>query len=310
VVAARFDVTFGAVSQHLRVLEDAGLISVRRDGRRRLYQARREQLGPLRAVLEAEPGGRLRVGYPTGQVAGGRVVALEADRRIVFTWGYEGDGQAVPAGSSTVEITLEPQAGGTRVAPAPCRPARRRAAHGPPGRLAARPGHPGLPRRRRPAGPGIGRAGRRLADRLERARAGPAGGAAGALPVRRGAVPGRPGVLPRRRPLPLGGHRPGRGRPGHRHRRGRGRPGRAVPLGDRVLGPPRIAPSRHSVPDQAEASSRATRSILTRKNTTNPPNPRRILHTGSERAKLCGHGGARSVRLPEARTTPGRADRP
>jgi hypothetical protein len=73
---------------------------------------------------------------------------------------------------------------------------------------------------------------------------------------------------------------------------------------------PRIAPSRHSVPDQAEASSRATRSILTQKNTTNPPNPRRILHTGSERAKLCGHGGARSVRLPEARTTPGRADRP
>jgi DNA-binding transcriptional ArsR family regulator len=51
-IAARFDVTFGAVSQHLRVLEDAGLVSVRRDGRRRLYLARREQLGPLRAVLE------------------------------------------------------------------------------------------------------------------------------------------------------------------------------------------------------------------------------------------------------------------
>ena len=66
-------------------------------------------------MLEAEPGGRLRVGYPNGQVAGGRVVAVEADRRIVFTWGYEGGGQAVPAGSSTVEITLEPQAGGTRV---------------------------------------------------------------------------------------------------------------------------------------------------------------------------------------------------
>jgi DNA-binding transcriptional ArsR family regulator len=34
------------------VLEDAGLVSVRRDGRRRLYRARREHLGPLRAVLE------------------------------------------------------------------------------------------------------------------------------------------------------------------------------------------------------------------------------------------------------------------
>jgi hypothetical protein len=67
------------------------------------------------SVLDPEPGGRLRVGYPTGQVAGGRVVAVEPDRRIVFSWGYEGDGQAVPAGSSTVEITLEPEAGGTRV---------------------------------------------------------------------------------------------------------------------------------------------------------------------------------------------------
>jgi uncharacterized protein YndB with AHSA1/START domain len=67
------------------------------------------------SVLEAEPGGRLRVGYPTGQVAAGRVVAIEPDRRIVLTWGYEGDGQAVPAGSSTVEITLEPGPEGTRV---------------------------------------------------------------------------------------------------------------------------------------------------------------------------------------------------
>ena len=66
-------------------------------------------------MLDPEPGGRLRVGYPTGQVAGGRVVAVEPDRRIVFTWGYEGDGQAGPAGSSTVEITLEPVADGTEV---------------------------------------------------------------------------------------------------------------------------------------------------------------------------------------------------
>jgi hypothetical protein len=34
------------------MLHDAGLASVRRDGRRRLYLARREQLGPLREVLE------------------------------------------------------------------------------------------------------------------------------------------------------------------------------------------------------------------------------------------------------------------
>lgn len=48
-------------------------------------------------------------------MAAGRVVAVEPDRRIVLTWGYEGDGQAVPAGASTVEITLEPDPDGTRV---------------------------------------------------------------------------------------------------------------------------------------------------------------------------------------------------
>ena len=47
------DVTFGAVSQHLRKLEEAGLVSARRDGRRRLYRARKQAVGPLRAWLEA-----------------------------------------------------------------------------------------------------------------------------------------------------------------------------------------------------------------------------------------------------------------
>jgi DNA-binding transcriptional ArsR family regulator len=46
------DVTFGAVSQHLRVLADAGLVHRRQDGRRRLYRARKDDLGPLRAWLE------------------------------------------------------------------------------------------------------------------------------------------------------------------------------------------------------------------------------------------------------------------
>ncbi len=46
------DVTFGAVSQHLRVLSEAGLIDCRRAGRHRYYRARRRELGPLRAWLE------------------------------------------------------------------------------------------------------------------------------------------------------------------------------------------------------------------------------------------------------------------
>jgi DNA-binding transcriptional ArsR family regulator len=36
-----------AVSQHLRVLHDAGLVSVRPDGNRRLYRARREGLAEV-----------------------------------------------------------------------------------------------------------------------------------------------------------------------------------------------------------------------------------------------------------------------
>ena len=52
-IASRFDVTFGAVSQHLRLLRDAGLVSRRKQGRRRLYRARPDALGPLVPVLEA-----------------------------------------------------------------------------------------------------------------------------------------------------------------------------------------------------------------------------------------------------------------
>ena len=36
------DVTFGAVSQHLAVLRDAGLVDVQARGRERLYRARRD----------------------------------------------------------------------------------------------------------------------------------------------------------------------------------------------------------------------------------------------------------------------------
>jgi DNA-binding transcriptional ArsR family regulator len=52
-IAAQFDVSFGAVSQHLRVLLDAGFVRVREEGRRRLYRADREALGGLAATLEA-----------------------------------------------------------------------------------------------------------------------------------------------------------------------------------------------------------------------------------------------------------------
>ena len=51
-IAATFDVTRPAVSQHLTVLKEAGLLSERREGTRRLYRARPEGLAELRAFVE------------------------------------------------------------------------------------------------------------------------------------------------------------------------------------------------------------------------------------------------------------------
>src|SRR5215212_4601510 len=51
--AAHVDVTRPAISQHRQVLTAAGLVSVRKDGTRRLYQARPEGMADLRAFLES-----------------------------------------------------------------------------------------------------------------------------------------------------------------------------------------------------------------------------------------------------------------
>jgi DNA-binding transcriptional ArsR family regulator len=51
-IADRFpDVTRPAISQHLRVLKDANLVTERRDGTRRLYQANTDTMAELRAFL-------------------------------------------------------------------------------------------------------------------------------------------------------------------------------------------------------------------------------------------------------------------
>jgi DNA-binding transcriptional ArsR family regulator len=51
-IAERFDVTQQAISQHLKVLKDAGLVAVRPDGQRRLYVVRPEGLSALRDFLD------------------------------------------------------------------------------------------------------------------------------------------------------------------------------------------------------------------------------------------------------------------
>jgi DNA-binding transcriptional ArsR family regulator len=51
-IASHFDVTRPAISQHLNVLKEAGLVSERRNGTRRLYRSRPEGLAELKDFLE------------------------------------------------------------------------------------------------------------------------------------------------------------------------------------------------------------------------------------------------------------------
>jgi DNA-binding transcriptional ArsR family regulator len=51
-IASELPVSRPAVSQHLRILKDAGLVHDRRDGTRRIYAVRREGLEAMRAELD------------------------------------------------------------------------------------------------------------------------------------------------------------------------------------------------------------------------------------------------------------------
>jgi DNA-binding transcriptional ArsR family regulator len=55
----RLDLSYAGVSQHLALLREAGFVTVRRDGKRRLYRADHDGLGPLRQFLESFWAGQL-----------------------------------------------------------------------------------------------------------------------------------------------------------------------------------------------------------------------------------------------------------
>ena len=50
-IAEHFDITQQAVSQHLQVLREAGLVAVRPEGQRRLYMVRTEGLESVRDFI-------------------------------------------------------------------------------------------------------------------------------------------------------------------------------------------------------------------------------------------------------------------
>jgi uncharacterized protein YndB with AHSA1/START domain len=67
------------------------------------------------STIEGRTGGAVRIVYPNNVVATGTVLALEPERRIVFSYGYEAAGGAIPPGGSRVSITLEEVPEGTRL---------------------------------------------------------------------------------------------------------------------------------------------------------------------------------------------------
>lgn len=51
-IAAQFDVSWSAISQHLHVLKSAGFVVERREGTSRRYRTDKAALGSLRSVVE------------------------------------------------------------------------------------------------------------------------------------------------------------------------------------------------------------------------------------------------------------------
>jgi uncharacterized protein YndB with AHSA1/START domain len=65
------------------------------------------------ADIQPVPGGRFRMSPNGREIVEGRFLEVVPHRRIVFTWGFVGADAQIPAGSTTVEITLTAKRGGT-----------------------------------------------------------------------------------------------------------------------------------------------------------------------------------------------------
>jgi uncharacterized protein (TIGR03086 family) len=66
------------------------------------------------ARVDLRAGGEFRWTVVPGANAGGTFVEVEPGKRLVYTWGWEGD-DTLPPGASTITVILEPSEGGTTV---------------------------------------------------------------------------------------------------------------------------------------------------------------------------------------------------
>jgi uncharacterized protein YndB with AHSA1/START domain len=69
----------------------------------------------LKATLDPQPGGLYRVEINGRDIVRGEYVEVTPYTRIVFTWGWEGENSPLPPGTTTVEVNLKADGGGTLV---------------------------------------------------------------------------------------------------------------------------------------------------------------------------------------------------
>jgi uncharacterized protein YndB with AHSA1/START domain len=67
------------------------------------------------ATLDPRPGGACRINVNDASVMLGEFVEVDPHRRIVFTWGWEGNLFEVPPQSTAVEVSFTPDGDGTIV---------------------------------------------------------------------------------------------------------------------------------------------------------------------------------------------------
>lgn len=92
-IAARPDIVFGYFTDPVKMLRWKG----------------------VSAELDPRPGGLYRVNVTGREIARGEYVEITPYSRIVFTWGWEGEGSLIPPGASTVEVNFVFDGKGTLV---------------------------------------------------------------------------------------------------------------------------------------------------------------------------------------------------
>ena len=65
--------------------------------------------------VDPRPGGIFRIVPNRVDVIRGTYLEAVPSSKVTFTWGFEGEGHEVPAGSTVVEITLRAEGEGTRL---------------------------------------------------------------------------------------------------------------------------------------------------------------------------------------------------